>query len=125
MKSVFKWILRALGVLPGLIVLLLVVAFFVVNSNSFQQRMLDRAVTLLEEKLQTRVAIDSVNVDLWTLDAALFGLCIEDRQQRPMLARCPWQVRRSQLRLLVYQHQRDAEDESQTSCLLTPLRQEE
>lgn len=31
--------------------------------------MLDRAVTLLEEKLQTRVAIDSVNVDLWTLDA--------------------------------------------------------
>lgn len=69
MKSVFKWILRALGVLLGLVVLLLVVAFFVVNSNSFQQRMLDRAVTLLEEKLQTRVAIDSVNVDLWTLDA--------------------------------------------------------
>ena len=31
--------------------------------------MLDRAVTLLEEKLQTRVAIDSVNVDLWTFDA--------------------------------------------------------
>ena len=85
MKSVFKWILRALGVLLGLVVLLLVVAFFVVNSNSFQQRMLDRAVTLLEEKLQTHVAIDSVNVDLWTLDAALFGLCIEDRQQRPML----------------------------------------
>jgi len=85
MKSVFKWFLRALCAIVGLVVLLLVVGFFVINSNSFQNSMLKHVDAMLEEKLQTRVDIDSVSIELLTLDAELFGLHIEDRQKRPML----------------------------------------
>ena len=85
MKSVFKWFLRAVIALIVLVILLLVVGFFVVNSNSFQNKMLQRADAMLEEKLQTRVDIDSISFNLLTLNAELYGLYIEDRQHRPML----------------------------------------
>ena len=85
MKSVFKWFLRAVIALIVLVILLLVVGFFVVNSNSFQNKMLQRADAMLEEKLQTRVDIDSISFNLLTLNAELYGLYIEDRQHRPLL----------------------------------------
>lgn len=46
--------------------------------------MLQQATDLLEDKLQTHIQIDSVSIDLLTLDAELYRLSIEDRQQRKM-----------------------------------------
>ena len=84
--KVLGWVVK---IVIGMVVLLLVllgVGFGLVNSSSFQNKMLQKATTMLAEKLQTRVEIDSVSVDLLTLDAKLYGLDVEDRQQRKMLA---------------------------------------
>ena len=82
--KLLKWTIRIACALVGLTAILLVVAFFVVNSASFQKKMLQQATDLLEDKLQTNIQIDSVSIDLLTLDAELYRLCIEDRQQRKM-----------------------------------------
>ena len=82
--KLLKWTLRIACVLVALTAILLVVAFFVVNTPSFQQKLLQRTTDLLEDKLQTNIQIDSVSIDLLTLDAELYRLCIEDRQQRKM-----------------------------------------
>ena len=82
--KLLKWTIRIACALVGLTAILLVVAFFVVNSASFQKKMLQQATDLLEDKLQTHIQIDSVSIDLLTLDAELYRLSIEDRQQRKM-----------------------------------------
>ena len=82
--KLLKWTIRIACALVGLTAILLVVAFFVVNSASFQKKMLQKATDLLEDKLQTHIQIDSVSIDLLTLDAELYRLSIEDRQQRKM-----------------------------------------
>lgn len=69
-----------------LLALLLAGGFLLVNSASFQNKLLQKATTLLAEKLETKVGIDSVSIDLLTLDARLYGLEVEDRQQRKMLS---------------------------------------
>ena len=79
-----KWTLRIACALVGLTAILLVAAFFIVNTPSVQKKLLQKATTLLEDKLQTNIRIDSVSIDLLTLDAELYHLCIEDRQQRKM-----------------------------------------
>ena len=85
MKSVFKWFLRVVLALVILVVILLVTGFCLVNSNSVQNELVRRAKTMLQDKLQTRVDIDSVSINLVTLNAELYGLYVEDRQQRPLL----------------------------------------
>ena len=85
MKSVFKWLLRTVLALVVLVVILLVTGFCLVNSNSVQNELVRRAKTMLQDKLQTRVDIDSVSINLVTLNAELYGLYVEDRQQRPLL----------------------------------------
>ena len=55
------------------------------NTSWLQDKLLRKATTLLQEKLETNVKIDSVSIDLLTLDAKLYGLCVDDRQQRHML----------------------------------------
>ena len=85
MKKAFKWLIGLSFGLVGMVVLLLAGGLFVINTEAFQNKMLGKAVEMLEEKLQTRVDIDSVSVDLLTLDAELYGLLVEDRQHRKML----------------------------------------
>ena len=84
MKRLLKWTIRVVCIFVGLLVVLLIVAFFVVNSASFQKKLLQRTTDILEDKLQTSVQIDSVSINLLTLDAELYRLCVEDRQQRKM-----------------------------------------
>ena len=84
MKKLLKWTIRIACILVGLTVILLVVAFFVINSASFQKKLLQRTTDILQDKLQTNIQIDSVSIDLLTLDAELYRLCVEDRQQRKM-----------------------------------------
>ena len=69
-----KWTIRVVCIFVGLLVVLLIVAFFVVNSASFQKKLLQRTTDILEDKLQTSVQIDSVSINLLTLDAELYRL---------------------------------------------------
>lgn len=77
--------LKILGGLFALLVVLVVVAAFMVNSTAFQNKLKDYALESLSERLQTKVRIDSVSVDFTSYDVLLHGFYIEDRQQRPML----------------------------------------
>jgi len=85
MKRVIILTLKILGGLVALVLVLLVSAFLYINSNAGQQRLLRFATDLLQEKLETKVQIDSVSVNFGTMDVNLFGLDVEDRQQRPLL----------------------------------------
>ncbi len=78
-------LLKIAGVLVGLLALLLIGAAVLLNTSWLQQKMLAEATLLLKEKLQTDVKIDSVSIDLLTLDAELYGLSIDDLQQRKLL----------------------------------------
>lgn len=85
MKKVLKWIVRIIVVLVVVVVLLLAGGFILINTPSFQNKLLKRATTMLADKLQTKVKIDSVSINLLTLNAELYRLELEDRQQRKML----------------------------------------
>lgn len=85
MKKYLLLCLKILGVIIGLLVVLLIVAAFVVNSSSFQKKALDYSTSLLAEKLQTNVKIDSVSVNFFTFDVNLMGIGVEDLQHRKML----------------------------------------
>lgn len=76
-----KWI----GGLLLTVILLLAAAVGVFNSGYFQDWVLQKTVVLLQDKLQTRVTVDELRIDLVGLDAHLYGLEVEDRQQRKML----------------------------------------
>lgn len=85
MKKLFRAIRIAVGVLVALAVVLLGGGFYMLHTEWLQQKLKTKALDLLTEKLQTRVTLDSVSVSLLTMDAELFGLNVEDRQQRKML----------------------------------------
>lgn len=85
MKRIIILTLKILGGLVALVVVLLVAVFLYINSSAGQQRLLRFATDLLQDKLETKVQIDSVSVNFGTLDVNLIGLDVEDRQQRPLL----------------------------------------
>ena len=66
MKRVFILGLKIFGGLVALILVLLAAIFFYINSNAGQQRLLKFATDLLQEKLETKVQIDSVSVNFGT-----------------------------------------------------------
>lgn len=83
-----KAVMTAFKILGGLLALLvagLAGAWFYVNSSAGQQRLLGFAVNLLQEKLETRVQIDSIRVNLSNLDVNLWGVDVEDKQQRKLM----------------------------------------
>ena len=82
------FIVRLLKIVGGVAlfcIALVVGAVFLLNSSAFQSKMLQRATLLLSDRLQTRVHIDSISVGFFTQGVRLYGLDIEDRQQRQML----------------------------------------
>lgn len=85
MKRGIKLSLKIIGGVVATLLVLTVAAVFTLNTSWCQQKVLNYAVSLLEERLQTKVEIDSVSVSLWTQDIHLMGLRIEDRQERKML----------------------------------------
>ena len=83
-----RFVIRGLKILGGLLVaviVLLLAATLVFNSSSFQKKMLGHATELLEEKLQTKVSIDSININFLKFNVGLYGLDVEDREHRQML----------------------------------------
>ena len=85
MKRYVLLTLKILGGLMALLIVLMVAAAIILNTNSVQQKLLRYSTNLLREKLQTKVEIDSISVDFLTFDVNLMGLDVEDRQQRKML----------------------------------------
>ena len=85
MNKALKWLIRIICTLVGIVIVFLVAGFLMLNTSWLQGKLLSQTQALLRERLQTRVDIDSVSIDLFTLDAKLYGLSVEDRQQRKML----------------------------------------
>lgn len=77
--------LKILGGIVGGIVLLLLVAAVLLNTHAVQNKLLGIAKQRLEEKLQTRVKIEDLSVNVFTQDINLKGLEVEDQQQQKML----------------------------------------
>lgn len=77
--------LKILGGIVGVILLLLLVAAVLLNSHTVQNKLLNYATEQLEEKLQTRVSIDDVSVNVFTQEVNLKGLEVEDQEHRKML----------------------------------------
>lgn len=82
-----KKLLLTLQILGGVFaVLLLVLAGLavVVNSPSIQKKVLYKANQMLSEKLGTKTKIDSVYIDVAEQDLELYGVSIDDQQQRKL-----------------------------------------
>lgn len=77
--------LKILGGIVGGIVLLLLIATVLLNTHAVQNKFLGMAKQRLEEKLQTRVEIEDLSVNIFTQEIHLKGLEVEDQQQRKML----------------------------------------
>ena len=77
--------LKILGSTVAIVVVLLLGAALIFNTSSFQNKMMDYSADMLAERLQTKVKIDSVSINFLTFDVNLFGVEIEDREQRKML----------------------------------------
>ena len=84
MKVVVK-ILKILGATIGSFILLVGIGVALLNTTSVQQKLLQKATTLLAEHLETKVEIDSLRIGFFSDDVRLIGLRIDDRQQRRML----------------------------------------
>lgn len=80
MKRLLKWVG---GTLLG-IVLLLVVAVLLLNTSMVQGRLVEEAVGVLKEKLQTEVKVGKFQVRLIGQDVRLEDVEIEDQQHRKM-----------------------------------------
>ena len=77
--------LKIFGILAAVFVVILLGAALIFNSSSVQKKVLDNSTEMLAERLQTKVKIDSVSINLLTFDANLFGVDIEDQEHRKML----------------------------------------
>ena len=85
MKKALRWIIGSLCTLVVLAVAVLVTAFNVFHTEWFQDEMKERVVQMLTDKLETKIGLDHIGIDLMTFDAQIQGLTVEDRQQRKML----------------------------------------
>ena len=84
MNKRLRLILQILGGIFAALLLALAVLTFIVNTPAMRKRVLRQATEMLSEKLGTKVTIDSVHVDLATQDLELYGVSIDDQQQRKL-----------------------------------------
>lgn len=81
-------LLRTLKTAVALIATFLVLAMagtVLVNMKSVQNRVMHKATEILSEKLMTHVEIDSVDISFIRQSVNLYGLQVDDRQQRRLL----------------------------------------
>ena len=123
-----KWVRRILKIVGGMAVGAVVLiggATLLLNTESVQNKLLNKAVELLSQKLETHVEIDSISFNVFTQDISLFKIKIEDREKREMLKVKKVTVELELLRLLqnkiVIKH---AEMESAKALLLKPSKEE-
>ena len=79
-----KTALKVFGCVVAACLLLMVGTVLVLNTDTFQNKLLKQATSMLSDKLQTRVEIDSISIGLISQKVNLYGLDIEDLQHRKM-----------------------------------------
>ena len=67
-----KKLLKVFGCVVAVCLVLMVGTVMVLNTDTFQNKLLKRATSLLSEKLQTRVEIDSVSIGLFSQNVNLY-----------------------------------------------------
>ena len=85
MNKTIKKLLKIVGGTLAAVVILLGAALVALNNKSLQKKILDDVVEELRKKLDTKVEIDSISINMFNLDINLYGIKIDDRQQREML----------------------------------------
>lgn len=88
MKPILKLFLRLLKIAVIIVVafvVLVITAVWLVNKPSVQNKFLSYATEILQDKLQTKVEIDSIRIGFFSDDVRLYRLKVEDLQHRPML----------------------------------------
>ncbi len=86
MKKSVRLLLKIFASTVATVVVVLVGAAVLLNSDTVQNKLMNRATVMLSEKLNTRIAIEHVNVDVLQQRLRLYGVRIDDQQQRPMLS---------------------------------------
>ena len=85
MKKVLATLAKVVGGLVALVIVLVVGTVLVLNTDSFQNRIMQYATQTLSDTLKTHVSVDHVSIGLFSQDVRLYGLDVEDQQQRKML----------------------------------------
>ena len=85
MKKALLRLAKVVGGLIASVIVLVVGTVLVLNTDSFQNRIMQYATQTLSDTLKTHVSIDHVSVGLFSQDVRLYGLDVEDQQQRKML----------------------------------------
>ena len=85
MNKTIKKLLKIVGGTLAVVIILLGAALVALNNKSLQKKILDDVVEELRKKLDTKVEIDSISINMFNLDLNLYGIKIDDRQQREML----------------------------------------
>ena len=83
-----KWLrrtLKAIGGIAGGTAILLAGSALLLNTDAVQNKLLKRATEMLRDELNTHVEIDSVSLNILSQKICLYGLDVEDQQQRKML----------------------------------------
>ena len=82
MKKILSVTLQILGGVFAVLLLVLAGLAIAVNSPTIQKKVLHEATEMLSEKLGTEATIDSVYIDVIRQDLELYGVGIDDQQQR-------------------------------------------
>ena len=85
MRKIVLRILLVLGGIFAFLLILLIVGAFLLNTPSFQNKLIHRSTQLLAEQLGTDVSVDSVSVDFVSQYIKLRDVIVEDLQDREML----------------------------------------
>lgn len=78
-------LLKTFGIIAAILVALFVVAIFIVESPTIQNKVMKKATAMLTEKLGRRVEVERVNVSLIKQSVGLYGVEIGDKETPPIL----------------------------------------
>ncbi len=85
MSKILRRTLKVLAIVLAAVIILLVTAAILLNTDTVQNWLMQRAVGALKEELQTEVRIGHISVSMLKGRLSLKDVEIEDRQQRKML----------------------------------------
>lgn len=80
-----KKLLKVSGIIVAIVAILLATAALLLNTDAAQNWLMQRAVGMLKEELQTEVNVGHVSVNLLKGSVTLSDVEVEDRQHRKML----------------------------------------
>ena len=80
-----KKLLKVSGIIVAVVAILLATAALLLNTDAAQNWLMQRAVSMLKEELQTEVSVGHVSVSLLKGSVTLSDVEVEDRQHRKML----------------------------------------